>query len=114
VLLSGEVLQGCQADGFAQPPPPRPGQAGAVRPFAHTTETSRLNSIAAPHWNDPRNDPRNDPTSAIAERCLKQSVESRGPLLPRSRRDMGLEKRIRKPRYTLPIPFYIERLPTYD
>jgi hypothetical protein len=77
-----------------------------VRPFAHTTETSRLNSIAAPHWNDP--------TSAIAERGLKQPLESRGPLLPRSRRDMGLEKRIRKPRYTLPIPFYIERLPTYD
>jgi hypothetical protein len=37
-----------KADGFTQPPPPRPRQAGAVRPFSHRTETSRLNSVALP------------------------------------------------------------------
>ena len=86
-------------------PPPRPRQAGAVRPFAHTTETSRLNSIAAAHWNDP--------TSPIAERRLKQSVEPRRPCsqIPKK---WGLKGEYANLGIALPIPFYIERLPTYD
>jgi hypothetical protein len=86
-----------------------PLQAEAVRPFSnsHKTETSRLNSIAATHWNDSTGRP-----------CLRSAVRS-GPsscadARPRHPKAMGLERRMRKPRYSSSIPFYIERLPTYN
>src|SRR5450631_1252297 len=50
--------------------------------------------------------------------CLRSAVRSSpsscADARPRHPKDMGLERRMRKPRYSSSIPFYIERLPTYN
>jgi hypothetical protein len=93
------------AEGFARPPPPRPRQAEAVRPSTHGTKTSRINSVAAAHWSDPSS----RPCSRIAVRSRPSSGTR--PDIPKT---WSLKGRMRKPRYSSSIPFYIERLPTYN
>jgi hypothetical protein len=85
-----------EADGFAQPPPPAQGRQ--CRPLSTASLPRARATLPAP--------------------CLRSAVRSSpsscADARPRHPKDMGLERRMRKPRYSSSIPFYIERLPTYN